>query len=114
MVMAEKMTDETEAKPGNEAAPARGAAYAAAKKRAEAKLGFYIHLAVYALVNAILAAVDILNSPQDLWFYWPLGGWGLGLLLHFVLVFMRPLKGPGLKESMIKAELEEMQREAKK
>jgi hypothetical protein len=44
--------------------------------------GFFFHFAAYVLVNAILIAVNLLLTPDKLWFYWPLLGWGIGILAH--------------------------------
>lgn len=49
---------------------------------------FFIHLAIYLVVNAGLIALNLNNSPDRLWFYWPLAGWGLGIVLHAVAVFV--------------------------
>ncbi|SFI28108.1 2TM domain-containing protein [Planctomicrobium piriforme] len=49
---------------------------------------FYIHAAAYAGVNSVLAYIDLTNSPDRMWFYWPLAGWGVGLALHAVSVFV--------------------------
>jgi len=58
--------------------------YEAAKRRAEAIQGFYIHLLVYAVVNAGLFAINALTRGADgsWWFYWALAGWGIGLVIH--------------------------------
>lgn len=84
--------------------------YQQAKKRAEAKLGFYIHAAIFLIVNVILIIVDLVTSPDKHWFYWPLLGWGVGLLGHGALVFLKPGQS-SLKEAMIKSELEELEKE---
>lgn len=47
----------------------------------------YTHLAIFVLVNAGLTTLNLVRRPDNLWFYWPLGGWGLGLLLHTWIVF---------------------------
>lgn len=47
-----------------------------------AKKGAFIHLAIYIVVNAILIFVD-LSSSGELWFFWPLIGWGIGVIAHF-------------------------------
>jgi len=39
-------------------------AYQRAKKRAEAKLGFYLHLAVYIVVNILLIIINLSTSAQ--------------------------------------------------
>ena len=61
--------------------------YQEAKKRVEEIRGFYMHLVTYLLVNAVLVIINLLTSPQSLWFIWPLGGWGIGLILHAFSVF---------------------------
>jgi hypothetical protein len=58
-----------------------------ARKRAGAKLGFYIHASVFVLVNLALFAINGQVSPSVRWYVWPLGGWGLGLALHGLAVF---------------------------
>jgi hypothetical protein len=47
----------------------------------EARTGLAIHAAIYVVINAMLAVIN-LSSPGDLWFQWPLLGWGLGLAFH--------------------------------
>ena len=55
-------------------------------KQAFLDRGFQIHLIVYAAVNILLVAIDLLAGPDKYWFYWPLGGWGLGIIAHGVAV----------------------------
>jgi hypothetical protein len=62
-------------------------AYTAARRRAEAKYGFFVHVAVYAAVMLLLLVINLLTSPQSLWFVWPLIGWGLAVALHGLRVF---------------------------
>ncbi|MFM2400176.1 MAG: hypothetical protein RL341_2333 [Pseudomonadota bacterium] len=57
-------------------------AYAAAKKRVEDIKGFYGHLLSYVLVNALLAAINLIFSPKQIWFVFPLMGWGIGVAVH--------------------------------
>jgi hypothetical protein len=61
--------------------------YQRAKKIVAALRGFYIHLGVYIFVNLFLFLLDILTSPTGLWFYWPLLGWTMAVLLHGFSVF---------------------------
>ena len=63
------------------------ARYQQAKKRVEEIRGFYMHLVTYLVVNAVLVIINLLTSPGSLWFFWPLGGWGIGLILHAFSVF---------------------------
>ena len=61
--------------------------YQNAKKRAGEIRDFYTHLGIYVLVNLLLFLIDITTSPDVLWFYWPLLGWGIGMVLHAVRVY---------------------------
>jgi hypothetical protein len=50
----------------------------------EEKRGFLIHLAVYLLVNAMLIVINFVYSPEAIWFFYPLIGWGIGLTAHYL------------------------------
>lgn len=52
---------------------------------------FYMHLFRYVFVTLALLAANLFFSPQHLWVFWVIGGWGLGVLLHASRVF-----GPSL------------------
>ena len=81
-------------------------AYQRAKKRAEAKIGFYIHLAVYVGVNILLIIINLSTSPQYIWFKWPLLGWGIGLFFHGMSIFVFSGKTfREMKEKMIEKEM---------
>ena len=43
---------------------------------------FRTHLAAYLGVGLFLFTLNLLTSPFDLWFYWPLFFWGWGLAFH--------------------------------
>ena len=79
-------------------------AYERARKRVEAKIGFYVHLSVYIAVNILLVIVNISTSPQYLWFKWPLIGWGIGVISHALGVFVFT-GGSTIKEQMIEKEM---------
>ena len=81
-------------------------AYQRAKRRAEAKIGFYIHLAVYVGVNILLIIINLSTSPQHIWFKWPLLGWGIGLFFHGMSIFVfSGNKFKEIKEKMIEKEM---------
>lgn len=72
-----------------------------ARRRAGAKLGWYIHAGVYLAVNTLLA---ILSSMGDRsWAVFPAVGWGLGLAIHGVVVFLAT-GGGGLHQKMVDRE----------
>jgi hypothetical protein len=50
-------------------------------------IGFKIHFAAYAGVNLLLLVINLLTTPNELWFYWPLAGWGLGIIAHGAAVY---------------------------
>jgi uncharacterized integral membrane protein len=77
-----------------------------AKRRVKQKMGFYIHLAVFVLVNLGLAAINLLGGGQR-WHLWPLAGWGLGLAIHGIVTFAS-LRGEGVRERMLDDELERL------
>ena len=62
--------------------------YREARKRVEEKKGFYTHFAIYLLVNIILIIVWAATGAGFPWFIFPLGGWGMGILFHFLGVFV--------------------------
>ena len=81
-----------------------------ARKRAGAKLGWYIHAGVYGLVNLtlFLLASQMADLGRRPWTIYPALGWGLGLLLHGVSVFLLGT-GSGLRERMVQREREALQ-----
>ena len=82
-------------------------AYRRARRTVDAKIGFYIHLAVYVVVNILLVAINLTHSPQYLWFLWPLFGWGIGIFFHALGVFVFR-SGLAVKERMIEREAEKL------
>src|SRR5215831_6480536 len=54
---------------------------------ARRKVGLYIHATVYAAVNILLVTINLSTAPGQLWFQWPLLGWGIGLLAHAAAAF---------------------------
>lgn len=83
---------------------------ALARKRAGAKLGWYVHACVYVLVNLALFAMSRYAFGTRPWSVFPLLGWGLGLALHGISVFLLG-SGSGLRERLVQKERERLQRE---
>jgi hypothetical protein len=87
--------------------------YKAKKKVAEIK-GFYGNLVAYIAVNIGLVVINLLTSPEHLWFYWPLLGWGIGLVFHGMKVFnYMPFFGKDWEDKKIK-EFMDKEKENKK
>jgi len=49
--------------------------------------GFYIHLAQYGIVIAVLTIVNLLTWHRYFWAGWVALGWGIGVLFHGLRVF---------------------------
>ena len=62
--------------------------YQKAKERVTVLRGFYGHLSVYVIVNLGLFLINMITSPETLWFIWPLMGWGIAIALHALRVFV--------------------------
>jgi len=80
-----------------------------ARRRARAKLGFYTHALVYAVVITGLSLLAF--SQGKAWSLWPAAGWGLGLLMHGLGVHWF---GPGSawRERLTEREREHLRRRA--
>jgi hypothetical protein len=49
--------------------------------------GFFIHAAVFAIVNLMLTVINLRKTPSYFWEKWVLLDWGVGLATHAWLVF---------------------------
>jgi hypothetical protein len=83
-----------------------------ARRRAGAKLGFYIHATVYLVVNAALYAINDRYTPSVAWNVWPLMGWGLGLAFHGLAVFFLG-SGSSLRQRMVAHERRALEAETR-
>ena len=77
--------------------------YFKAKKRVEEIKGFYGNLTSYIVVNIFFLILNLSTSPKHLWFYWPMLGWGIGVVIHGMKVFnCLPFLGKDWEEQKIK------------
>jgi hypothetical protein len=89
--------------------------YQAAKKRVKAIKGFYANLVSYVLVISFLIFINFKYTPEHLWFYWPMLGWGVGLLFHAFGVFkIIPFFGEDWEEKKIKEFMKEDEKQKDK
>jgi hypothetical protein len=51
--------------------------------------GFPIHLCVYVVVIAGLAAINLTKNPSHPWFLWVLIAWGIALAVHDVILLIK-------------------------
>jgi hypothetical protein len=81
--------------------------YFRAKKEIEDIKGFYGNLTSYILVNIGFLVLNLITSPNHLWFYWPLLGWGIGVIIHGIGVFnCLPYLGKDWEERKIREIIE--------
>jgi hypothetical protein len=81
-----------------------------AHKRAGAKLGWYVHAAVYVVVNLVIFALSSHGFGSRPWSVFPLLGWGLGLALHGISAFMLGAGGE-LRGRLVDRERDRLQRQ---
>lgn len=81
--------------------------YSKAKKRIEEIKGFYGNLTAYIVVNIMLFVINMVTSPEHLWFFWPMLGWGVGVAFHGMRVFnYMPFLGKDWEERKMKEFIE--------
>lgn len=78
-----------------------------ARKRAEAKVGFYLHLGVYVMVNLFLVVIWWLSGDPYPWFIYPLLGWGIAVVIHFIYTY----RGQGYVEKMTEDEYKKLKKQ---
>lgn len=76
-----------------------------ARKRAGAKMGWYIHATVFIIVNLLLAGLSAMSERH--WAIYPAFGWGIGLAVHGFVVFLVS-GGAGLHERLVQQERERL------
>lgn len=57
-----------------------------ARRQALRRLGLEIHAACFGVGAAVIVVTNWVTTPETLWAIWPLGGWGLGLAVHYAAV----------------------------
>ena len=76
-----------------------------ARRRAGAKLGWYIHAFVYVAINLMLVLLSTVSGKH--WAIFPALGWGLGLAIHGMVVFL-VTDGAGLRARLVQQERERL------
>jgi hypothetical protein len=82
-----------------------------AYRRVRTKLFFYKHAVVFAVVNlALYLRAEFSGRPHGHVVIW---GWAIALAIHGVLTVIR-LQSEGLRERMLREEIERMKRDSDK
>ena len=81
---------------------------ARAEERVDNKIKFYRNFMVYIIVNAMLAIINWVYTPQFWWVAFPMLFWGIGVLKHFLMafVFVDGIYGESYRERKIMEEME--------
>lgn len=61
--------------------------YKNAKKRVKEIKDFYGNLISYCVIIPFLIIINLITTPKNIWFYWPMLGWGFGVAIHGLSVF---------------------------
>ena len=56
----------------------------------KAKFNFYKHLAIYIGIVLLVIIIWATTGTGSTWWIWPLGVWGMGVVAHYVSVFIFP------------------------
>src|SRR5262245_51556467 len=78
-----------------------------AEKRVKDRIGFYIHLAIFIVVNVFLWGLGFVTESLE--FPWPLLvtlGWGIGLVAHGLVVYLESGPMDRMREQAIQREIE--------
>lgn len=75
-----------------------------ARKRAQDKVGFYVHFTIYVVVNLWLIFIWWYTGDGFPWFAIVLVLWGIGLVANFVTAFM----GTGVTDRMAEREFQKL------
>jgi hypothetical protein len=77
-----------------------------AARHADAEIGLRKHAVTYVAVNVGFVALNLITDPHELWFQWPLIGWGIGLAAQALSVYR--LRHEGRREEIIARKLRQM------
>lgn len=81
--------------------------YQRAKKQVEEIRGFYGNLIAFIVTNIFFLYINLKYSPEYLWFFWPMLGWGFGLFFHAMKAFnYTPFLGKDWEQKKLKEFME--------
>ena len=81
----------------------QNSSYVRAVERVEKLKEFYQNLASYCIVIPFLVFINLYTSPQFHWFWFPMFGWGIGVIFHGLDVYnYNPFLGSNWESKKIK------------
>lgn len=83
-----------------------------AERRADAKIEFYKSFTIYLIVNAALAVVNYIFTPEFWWVVFPVFFWGIGIAVEFLkaFVFSSRFDSKEYRERKIQEEMEKLRK----
>jgi len=57
------------------------------RKVARERVEFKRHVVVYIVIIGVLGLINLFTSRHFPWFLFPAGGWGIGLIFHFLYAY---------------------------
>jgi len=87
-----------------------------AQKRVKKKKGFYAHLASFIGVGFFFLAMNLFTLVEEgpeIWFFFPLLPWSIGLIIHYLNVFGFPGNGalsPEWEDKQLQKEMQEIRK----
>lgn len=86
----------------------KNTSYIRAVEKVEKLKEFYQNLASYCIVIPFLVFINLYTSPQFHWFWFPMFGWGIGVIFHGLDVYnYNPFLGRNWESKKIKELMEE-------
>ena len=86
----------------------QNSSYVRAVERVEKLKEFYQNLASYCIVIPFLVFINLYTSPQFHWFWFPMFGWGIGVIFHGLDVYnYNPFLGSNWESKKIKELMKE-------
>ena len=67
-------------------------AFRRATERVRARIGFAVHIGVYLAIGLLLLVLNLVTTPESLWFFWPMLFWLIAVAAHIGVLF-----GPGMR-----------------
>ena len=85
--------------------------YQKAERRVDEKIKFYHHLYSFIAVNLLFFIMNLIFSPGEWWFFWITGLWAIGLIIHFIKVFVFSRKlDDDYRDKMIEKEMDKLKK----
>lgn len=82
-----------------------------AKKKVEEKKKFYSHLNGFCIVTFTLFLINYFATPETWWFFFPIIGWAMALIGHYLNVFGVPsFRSESWEEEQFEVEMDKLER----